>query len=108
MKISINKIIAQKVNQGEKVFLPRIGILYIKDGRLVFSNKINATYNNSILTELEKAYNVDKDVAYRRYEYWRRAITIKENSFDIIRIESVIWIVIDSNNDFYYYPDSIL
>lgn len=108
MKISINKIIAKKINLGEKVFLPRIGILYIKDSCLFFSNKTNDTYNDSILTDIEKAYNVEKDVALQRYEYWRRAITIKENSFDIIRIESVIWIVVDSNNDFYYYPDSIL
>lgn len=102
MKISINKLVANKISKGEIVFLPRIGILQIKNGELYFNNNHKEVHNNSILDDIKELFNINEDIAYKRYECWRRAITIREDLCDIIRIENVVWIAIDDNDDFYY------
>ncbi len=102
MKITLNKIIAKRLKQGKRVFLPRIGVIEINNRQLRFNNTYEDEHNNSILEDIKKMFNINDDIAYKRYECWRHAITIKEDTCDIIRIEDVIWIAIDNKGDFYY------
>ena len=102
MKVSINKIIARKLSKRENIFLPKIGYMHFNKNQLCFTYAINDTFKQSIIDTICEEYNISKDVAYQRYEYWRHAITTQGDSHYIIHIEGVIWIIVDSNNDYFY------
>lgn len=105
MKISINTIIYDLVHDGKSVYLPKIGVVYIKDNVLCYSLTHENICTYSILEALTDRFKINYDTAYKRYEYWRNAVSVYKDNCNIIRIERLIWIIFDGNNNYYYLSD---
>lgn len=100
MKITINRLIHDELHNGRTIFLPGIGVLYLNSFDLTFHNNEMPHEAVSILELIQQAFNVDEDTSYSRYEFWRRAITIIENGYEIVKIDDVAVIVIDEYDNY--------
>lgn len=100
MKITINRLIFDELHQNKIIHLPSIGTLWIENENLLFHNNEKPINSISILKIMQIAFNIDEDAAYSRYEFWRRAITVNDNAYEVVKIDDVAIIVIDEYENY--------
>ena len=102
MKITINRIVFNELHAGKKIFMPSIGVLWLEDGTFFFHNNESHEDTVSVLDIIQKTFNIDYDTAYTRYQFWRRAITVIDGKYEVVKIDDVCVIVIDEYENFNY------
>lgn len=102
MKITINRLIFNELHSGKQVHLPNVGTLWIENKNFLFHNNDKTPNSESILNIMQNAFNIDEDAAYSRYEFWRRAITVIDNGYEVVKIDDVAIIVIDEYENYNY------
>lgn len=100
MKITINRLIHSSLHNGIVIFMPSVGVLSMESDGLLFHNNEKPHNAVSILDLIQQTFNIDEDTAYTRYEFWRRAITMFDNGYEIVKIDDVAVIVIDEYENY--------
>ena len=102
MKITINRIVFNELHTGQKIFMPSIGVLWLNEGTFSFHNNDPQGETVSILDLIQNTFNIDYDTAYTRYQFWRRAVTVVDGKYEVIKIDDVCVIVIDEYENYNY------